>query len=265
LRTFLTNYNSKVEKTIVRTKKSIDKETTKTRTVNDVIRNKIKRVVQKIKRFVMKINPINWYKKARNKLRNLKRRFGSFWGTTFFIAGVPIFLFKMTWKIASFISSITFKIAKIVAKIAFKLLSVLAKIALKVITKVFKMTLFILKGVFKIVTKTLGLVVSIIKKVFNITKGITKFVVKSVLRVLKPLKYLKYVLLTPQGMYVAGLICGFVIKKLTKSIWFLGKNGKSGLSNLGKAIKNGINKIIVTIKGKINLDNIFFSTIVYLL
>lgn len=252
LRTFLTNYNSKVEKTIVQTKKSIDKETTKTRTVNDVIRSKIKRVVQKIKRFIIKINPINWYKKARNKLRKLKNRFGSFWGTSFFIVGVPIFLFKIAWKIASFITSIAFKIAKTVAKIAFKLLATVAKLALKIITKVLKTTLFILKGVFKIVTKTLGIVVSIIKKVFNITKGITKFVVKTVSKFLKPLKYLKYLLLTPQGMYVAGLICGFVIKKLTESIWILGKNGKGGLSNLGKKIKGGINEIIVTIKNKIN-------------
>jgi hypothetical protein len=88
--------------------------------------------------------------------------------------------------------------------------------------------------------------------VFNITKGITKFVVKSVSRVLKPLKYLKYLLLTPQGMYVAGLICGFVIKKFTESICFLGKKGKIGLSNIGKKIKKGINEIIVTIKNKIN-------------
>ena len=252
LRTFLTNYNSKVEKTIERTKKSIDKETTKTRTVNDVIRSKIKRVVQKVKRFTMKINPINWYKKARNKLRNLKRRFGSFWGTTFFIVGVPIFLFKMVGKITSFITSIAFKIANVVAKIAFKLLAIVAKLALKVITKVLKTALLILKGVFKIVTKTLGLVFSIIKKVFNIAKGITKFVVKTVSKFLKPLKYLKYLLLTPQGMYVVGLICGFLVKKITGYILFLGGNAKNGLSNLGIMIKKGINKTIEKIKEKIN-------------
>lgn len=252
LRTFLTNYNSKVEKTIVQTKKSIDKETTKTRTIDDIIRSKIKRVVQKIKRFIMKINPINWYKKARNKLRKLKKRFGSFWGTTFFIVGVPIFLFKIAWKIASFISSIAFKIAKNVVKIAFKLLATVAKLALKVITTVLKTTFFILKGVFKIVTKTLGIVVSIIKKVFNIAKSISKFVVKTVFKVLKPLKYLKYLLLTPQGMYVVGLICGFLVKKITDYILFLGGNAKNGLSNLGIVIKESINKIIEKIKEKIN-------------
>ena len=200
----------------------------------------------------MKINPINWYKKARNKLRNLKRRFGSFWGTTFFIIGVPIFLFKIAWKIASFISSIAFKIANIVAKIAFKLLATVAKLALKAITKVLKTALSILKGVFKIVTKTLGLVFSIIKKVFNIAKGITKFVVKTVSKFLKPLKYLKYLLLTPQGMYVVGLICGFLVKKITDYILFLGGNAKNGLSNLGIIIKESINKIIEKIKEKIN-------------
>jgi hypothetical protein len=81
-----------------------------------------------------------------------------------------------------------------------------------------KLTTFVLKGAFKIMTKTIGLVINITKSVFNITKGITKFVAKSVFKVLHPLKYLKYLLLTPQGMYIAGLICGFIVKKIRDSI-----------------------------------------------
>lgn len=259
LQLFLKNYNSKVQKTIIETKKSIDKEHIKIRSLDNIIGERIRSIKSRLKKqinfFMWNINPLNQLTIAKHKFKKLQRIYGKFFGTTFSILGIPFFLFRIPFLI---LTSLPFKIissfSSWIIKKAFNIVSSTVKISLSIISKMLKLTTFVLKGTFKIMTKTLGLVINITKSIFNITKGITKFVAKSVFKALHPLKYLKYLLLTPQGMYIAGLICGFIVKKIIDSIQWLKENGGKEVSVLGEKLKDSVLKLKDKLLNKINLQ-----------
>jgi hypothetical protein len=83
LKLFLTQYNTKVEQTIIGTKKSIDNSLKRGLTANDFLRRELKVALHKIRFFLIKINPINWYKKIKKKYIRISRKVGLFWGKTF--------------------------------------------------------------------------------------------------------------------------------------------------------------------------------------
>lgn len=179
----LAEYNKRALKTLEFYKKNREKTNKKNLIENNNHSNKLN---FKLKKFFVKYAfPFNmklFYKKIKKNINKEQKKYGNTLGLIkFSFFNIPFGLLKIGYKIGN---------------VLFKTLKIL-----------FKIGKIILGVVFKMLTKIFSIVIKIGKYIFSLAK-----------KILKPLKPLLLFLLTPQGMYLSGLIVGFLITKIKTAI-----------------------------------------------